>query len=354
MLIFDWRTSTDLFTHACVILMVDMMRKLWLVFALIMLFSAATPAYAQVPAVPAPAARRVDTDPYSLINAVNELRAANGLAPYTINSILMTVAQQHAQYMAANGVSHSGPGGTTPWQRGLAAGYPLAGDLSLGGFYSENITAGAGKSVQDAVTEWQGDAPHLNTMLAGSLHEIGAGVAIVGDYVYYVIDCAQPTSGGQLPAYTPSGSTTGRETPAAGPLVVNTIVPVTPQPDGRLVHVVKPGETLWLIAVSYGLKIVDVRRLNNIAEGQSIFPGEKILLGQAPTATLAPPTLTATALPSSTAIPSSTPGPLPPSATPTPLPMAPISTASSMLVLGVIVVAALVLAAVLVRAGRKD
>src|SRR5205823_1348766 len=99
--------------------------------------------------------------------------------------------QTHAEYMAAiRTVTHYDAGGLRPYQRGLAAGYPLAGDLSLGGFYSENIMAGNNLSVQEAVTAWQGDTPHLLTMLAPGLQEIGAGVALVGGYVYYVIDCA--------------------------------------------------------------------------------------------------------------------------------------------------------------------
>ena len=328
------------------------MRKLWFVFALILLLSIATPARAGVLTASPPRMPAVDTDPYSLINAVNALRASNGLAPYTANSILMSVAQQHAQYMAAVGVSHYGAGGSTPWQRGLAAGYPLAGDLSLGGLYSENITAGNNKSVQDAVAEWQGDAPHLNTMLSGSLQEIGAGVALVGDYVYYVIDCARPTGSGQAQVYVAASTNAPGEgsTPEAGPLLVRTLFPATPQPDGKIIHLVRPGETLWLIAVSYGVRIADLRKLNNLAEAQGIYPGNKLLIGQASTSTPLPPVATATLLPSQTVSATNT---LQPTATSTPVPVAPIGSNSSMMVLAVIVFAALVLSAVFVRAGRK-
>ncbi len=332
------------------------MSKMWLVIALLLMFAMVSPVRAEVLPASLPIRQAVVTDPYSLIAAVNDLRITNGLAAYAVNSILMSVAQQHAQFMAANGVSHNGYGGTLPWQRGLAAGYPLAGNLSLGGLYSENITAGNNKSVQDAVSEWQGDAPHLNTMLSPNLREIGAGVALIGDYVYYVIDCASPTNGGQVPAYTPvvSGSQgVGGATPAAGPLVVNTIVPVTPQSDGRIVHVVKSGETLWLIAVSYGKKIVELRQLNNIAEGQSIYPGQKLLIGQTNTTTPQPPSSTATILSTSTSLATGIPTSLPPTSPPPQQPIAPISPNSSFLVLGVIILAALVLASVFVRAGRK-
>jgi len=295
---------------------------------------------------------RVDTDPYSLINEVNALRAAHGLPAYSPSPILMAVAQQHAQYMASAGVTHSGPGGSSPWQRGLAAGYPLAGDLSLGGFYSENIIAGNGMSVQEAVSAWQGDAPHLNTMLSPSLREIGAGVALVGNYAYYVIDCAAPTNSGQPQVFTPApgGVVTGG-TPAA-PLVFNTLVPVTPLTDGKLVHVVKPGETLWLIAVSYGVKIADLRKLNNMTEAQAIFPGEKLYLGQAATASPVPATATLTLQATGTRPATQTPLPSP---FPTSLPLraATLSSSSSLLVLGMIVLAALILAIVFVRSARK-
>ncbi|HEY3312466.1 MAG TPA: CAP domain-containing protein [Anaerolineales bacterium] len=294
-------------------------------------------------------------DPYSLISEVNALRAANGLPGYSINPVLMAVAQQHAQYMSVAGVTHFGADGSTPWQRGLAAGYPLAGDLSLGGFYSENITAGRNKSVQQAVSEWQGDALHLNTMLSPNLTEIGVGVALVGDYVYYVIDCARPTASGQPQVYTPIPG----QLPATGstavivPRVVNTLVPSTPLADGKLYHVVKPGETLWLIAVSYGVKVADLRRLNNLTDTQDIFPGNKLYIQILNSATPAAPSPTATFPPTNTQLPTVT---LYPTATLTltPLPISSIPVESSTLVVAVIVIVALVLSAVIVRSGRRN
>ena len=330
------------------------MRKIYLIFVLIVLLGLVSPAQAKPSFSIASGRSRVDTDPYSLINEVNALRAANGLPAYSINSILMSVAQHHAQYMASASVTHYGADGSRPWQRGLAAGYPLAGDLSLGGFYSENIIAGNKMSVQEAVSAWQGDAPHINTMLSANLTEIGAGVALVGDYVYYVIDCARPTNSGQAQAYTPApgGLAAAGSTAAAAPRVLRTIVPATPLEDGKLIHVVKPGETLWLIAVSYGVKIVDLRRLNNLAETQAIYPGNKLLIRQELTPSPLPATFTATVQPTNTQVFTQTPLRLP-LPTITSLPVAPVSSGSSLLVLGIIVAAALFLAVVFVRAGRK-
>jgi LysM repeat protein len=246
----------------------------------------------------------VKFDAYSLIAEVNALRAANGLTAYTISPILMATAQAHAEYMASTGdVSHIGAGGSNATQRLLGAGYPLAGNLAAGGMRSENITAGNNKTEQQAVLEWQGDAPHLNTMLSANLQEIGAGVAVVGDRYYYVIDCARPTTSG-LPQS--SSSVTGGVEEFSGvdaaPLA-SSITASTPNADGNLIHTVQPGETLWLIAVSYKVKIAEIRQLNNMAETDAIYPGEKLLILQGieitpqvptPSETAVPPVMTST------------------------------------------------------------
>jgi uncharacterized protein YkwD len=92
------------------------------------------------------------SDAYDLIEAVNALRIANGLPAYNAHPILMGISQAHAEYMASAGsVTHYGADGSRPYQRALAAGYPLAGDLSQGGYFSENITAGQDLSAQSAV-----------------------------------------------------------------------------------------------------------------------------------------------------------------------------------------------------------
>lgn len=215
-------------------------------------------------------------DPYTLIAEVNALRAANGLAQLTPDPILMSVSQQHADYMASIGsVTHYGADGSRPFQRSLAAGYPVAGDLSRGGFHSENIIAGQNLSPAEAVSKWTGDAPHLNTMLSPNFTDIGAGVAVVGNTVYYVIDASRK-SGAAVPAYTPQ-VVNGTPVINLSPLV-STIFPNTPMPDGAVFHVVKPGETLWLIAISYGLKINDILLLNNIPKDSPIYPGQKLVI----------------------------------------------------------------------------
>ena len=219
---------------------------------------------------------QVGYDPYVLIAEVNALRAANGLPALNPDPILMSVSQGHADYMASIGtVTHYSAGGSRPFQRSLAAGYPVAGDLNLGGFHSENIIAGMNMTPAQAVSDWTGDAPHLNTMLSPNFTDIGAGVSVVGDKVYYVIDASRK-SGAAIPAYTPQTSN-GTPVYNLNP-IVSTIFPNTPVADGSISHIVKSGETLWLIAITYGTKVDDILKLNNLPKDSPIYPGQPLII----------------------------------------------------------------------------
>jgi len=246
-----------------------------------------------------------ETTPFDLINAVNALRAAYGLPAYSINSILMFTAQNQADFMAATGnVTHSGPGGSGFTDRLLAAGYPLAGDLSLGGFRAENITSGGeGMPAQSAVDGWMGDALHQNTMLSPDLTEIGAGVAVVDGRAYFVIDCARPTTSNAPPAGT-SVVGSGATVPANAALIYPVVLS-TANVAGDVIHEVRSGQTLWQIAISYGVKIDDIKRLNNLFDN-NIYPQEKLLIKKEGTLTAAPPTETVTLESTITATPALT------------------------------------------------
>jgi len=211
---------------------------------------------------------------YDLINAVNSLRGSYGVPAYSINAILMFTAQNQAEFMAVNQtVTHLGPGGVSVTDRLLAAGYPLAGDLSLGGFRSENIISGSeSMSAENAVQQWTGDDPHLNTMISASLTEIGAGVAINNGRVYYVIDAARPTTSGALT--TLPG---GESVPQVFEAPIPTIGLNLPNSDGDIFHEVLPGQTLWQIAIAYEVKINDIKALNNLS-GDDIYPGQQLLI----------------------------------------------------------------------------
>jgi hypothetical protein len=286
---------------------------------------------------------------YDVIAAVNALRASHGLSAYGANSILMGTAQTQANYMASTGtVTHYGPDGSRPFQRALAAGYSVAGDLSLGGFFSENIEGDPNLTPQQVVGDWQGDAPHLNTMLSPNLQDIGAGIAQAGGFYYYVIDCG--LSGGSTTSYTPSaGGATGS---SLVPTIAAAIVS-TPDQAGNIYHVVQPGQALWQIAIAYKVKINDIKSLNSLTS-DVIYPNQKLLVARVGTPTPVSPTAkptrdlsTFTPLPTLEVVTPIATG------TATPVPVAPVQNRNGAVVVGGIILVAL-LAAGLIAWGLRQ
>lgn len=256
------------------------------------------------------------TSPSQLIDAVNSLRAANGLAALPVHQALMQSAQSQADYMAATGnVTHSRPSGTYTQQL-LSLGFPLAGDLSAGGFRSENILSTYGPLVWNGVpSAWQ-DAQHMNTMLSGNFTHIGAGISQSGDMYYYAVDTAAATSSGQqqdsaatVLTSVPGGSSDAGVSQFMVPVTLN-----TPRPDGNVYHKVQYGQSLWSIAIAYGTTIKSIQALNNLGEDSTVYQGQELLVVTGATQAAAPALeatattqSTATFAPTSTSAPTSTP-----------------------------------------------
>lgn len=240
------------------------------------------------------------TSPSQLINAVNDLRLSNGLAALAVHPVLMQSSQSQADYMAATGqVTHTRPGGITFTQQLLALGFPLAGDLSLGGFRAENILSSNGPLIWNGVpSAWQ-DALHMSTMLSPNFTHIGAGISQAGDRYYYAVDCAASTDSGQMQDGTDSILTS---VPPGSSGVSNFVIPVemsTARPDGDVFHKVQSGQSLWSIAIAYGTTIKNIQALNNLGENLVVQQGQELLVLRGATQS-APPTLEATPLPSPT------------------------------------------------------
>jgi uncharacterized protein YkwD len=290
-----------------------------------------------------------DSAPYfssatELIDAVNALRSSYGLSPYTPNNILMSLAQGQAEYILSIGTgTHISANGLRPFERALQAGYPVAGDLSLGGFFSENITEGSGMTAAEAVENWTGDAPHLNTMISPNLQDIGAGVAFSGTFYYYVIDCGLSTSGTAVPYSAPPIS----KTP------FSTVVPKTPNADGSITYIVKPGDTALGIAIANGLTLDELLGLNGLTAKSIIYPNQVIIVHAGFTPTATQPTSTPTDRPTITPWPTSTPTltrtPIPPTPTPSPG----LSAGKAQRVVTTIIVASMIVAALAALISRR-
>ena len=241
---------------------------------------------------------------YDLIAAVNALRTANGLPAYKINNSLMSAAQGHSDYQASTGsITHSGSGGSSAKGRAIAAGY--GGGATV--FVSENIAGGSNMTTQGAVSMWQGDDLHLNTMLGASYTDVGAGVATDGKVVYFTLDVGYVAGNPGSGSSTSSTSVPGA--PAATAVAFPVLEQATPQADGSIVHTVQSGQTLWTISAIYEVPLETLEKLNNQVTGAWIHPGDKILVAlprEEPTPTRPTPTErpTPTRPPTSTARPS--------------------------------------------------
>jgi len=255
------------------------------------------------------------TTPAQMIEAVNNLRVSYGLAPLTTHPILMQSAQSQADYMAATGnVTHARPGGITYTQQLLSLGFPLSGDLSLGGFRAENILYSNGYLEWNGVPPgWQDDA-HMNTMLSQNFTHIGAGISQSGGAYYYAVDTAASTSNGQMQSTAPQilEGVSGTSGEAAG--VSQYMVPITlntADANGNVYHQVQYGQTLWSIAIAYGTTIKNIQALNNLGEDLTIYQGQNLLVLQnvpPPLSTVAPTVTiqsTNTSIATATSIPTS-------------------------------------------------
>lgn len=102
-----------------------------------------------------------------LLAAANQSRAAHGLAPFQLNSLLNNSAQMKAQHMVdGNYWSHVSPDGIQPWYFFEVAGY---GYTSAG----ENLAYGFATSI-DTNTGWMNSPSHRANIL-GSYKEVGFG-----------------------------------------------------------------------------------------------------------------------------------------------------------------------------------
>jgi uncharacterized protein YkwD len=167
---------------------------------------------------PAPVTPKVNApSAQALVDAINAERVKNNLPALKVHSALTVSAQKHAEYMASSGnISHNSADGSRPFQRHLAEGFPLAGDLSRGGIASENIVAGSNMTIAEAIAYWYGDDPHTHTMLGDQYTDCGAGVAVSGNVIYYCFDAARATTA----ATTTRSSTTESAPPPQDGFVV--------------------------------------------------------------------------------------------------------------------------------------
>lgn len=219
---------------------------------------------------------------YDLLAAVNALRASHGLSPYGVDPLLMLSSQMQADYLASQAPGpvsgHIGPGGSDADARARAVGFPYITGLDI----NENWAAiPVGTTFEAIFNGVWGDSTHQHTLLHPRGQLAGAGIAVSGDTMYIILDVAAYWGDA---GKTPWPTSSVIDMAGGTPVISQYIVPVqiaTPLPNGSIVHQVQSGQSLWSIAIKYGVTIDTIRKLNGIATDNTIYIGQKLIIQEA-------------------------------------------------------------------------
>jgi len=212
-------------------------------------------------------------EPYEMLAEINALRAANGLSPLIENQYLNIAAQNHANWIAEDPAvrgGHTGAGGSTSYDRAVAAGYGEGKQV----WVTENWARGYNLSVHDCVYNSWNDSAHMGNMLTNWHNEFGAGVALdIQGLTVYVVDFGHSSGSVSLqPTDTPGGPTS-----TSAP-IIQPVMTSTPNPDGYVIHIVQYGQTLWAISDAYQIPLADLLSQNGLTEDSAIYPEDQLLI----------------------------------------------------------------------------
>jgi LysM repeat protein len=227
-----------------------------------------------------------------VIAAVNALRASQGLDEYSYDGGLAAYAQEHSEYMASIGTwTHTHSDGSTAGSRG----------------YLENVATGQAGflNAQNIVYQIWADAIHMKTMVGFAGGSAGVGIASKGGDIYVTLNVAPGAAVAQPNLNAPGGA-------GFTPIALVPLATVTPKVNGAIVHEVGFGQSLWAIAVAYGVTGNRIRELNGMAaDDVMIYDGQKLLIVPAGTITPQSEAMLATATPDKPKLARITMGPRP-------------------------------------------
>ena len=207
---------------------------------------------------------------YDLIAAMNVLRMANGLPALIENATINAVAQATAQTMADNLLS---------WHIGDVAGRISAAGYGAGKkvYATENFAVAYGGTVDQIMVMWA-DYDHMRPATTPNYCHVGAGTATASNGMTYYILQAAYISGETCDSTPPTGGGGTPGQPAVGYGIVTPVEKVDLNADGNYVHVVKTGQSLWSIAVAYGVTIKEILAWNNLSDSYVLWPGDKLTI----------------------------------------------------------------------------
>lgn len=251
-----------------------------------------------------------DISAYELIAWANNLRSVYGLSPLTENSTIDSSAQWTAETMAASGVCAHLASQGYPGVRDRLMSWGYGGGSTV--WATENMACGTSLTI-DAISGYWADADHMRPAVNSDYKEVGAGVAVGSNgWTYVVLQAAwveggSSSSGGTVATSSSSSSSGATDTSSNW---MSPVVTSTPNYDGYIYHTVQSGQTLFYIALAYGVTVDYIKEQNGL-NSNDIYEGQTLKIMQAPTPT---PTATFTPTP---VFPTRTPTPNVPTATPT-------------------------------------
>jgi LysM repeat protein/uncharacterized protein YkwD len=210
-----------------------------------------------------------------ILDDVNQARIDNGLSPLRLDPLLTLAAQRHVDDIIANGNwGHYGSDGSNVRTRAARVGY---GSSSV----SENWVAV--RSPERAIVWWMNDWIHRVNLLGAHWDDIGVGAGVAPNGFYLFVTVFGNANGGPPISVAATSSTS---TAASS---------VQRVPPGGMEYTVAPGDTLWGIAVRYGLDWQDIAIANNLKENDLLRIGQVLRLpspggvgGPVETASVAP------------------------------------------------------------------
>lgn len=207
---------------------------------------------------------------YELISAMNVLRMGNGLPALIENATINAVAQATAQIMAD---------GLLSWHIGNVAGRISAAGYGAGKtvYATENFAVAYGGTIDQIMLMWA-DYDHMRPATSPNYCHVGAGTAVASNGMTYYILQAAYISGEACDSTPPTGGGGTPGQPPAGYGFVTPVEKVELNEDGNYIHVVKTGQSLWSIAVAYGVTIKEILAWNNLPDSYVLWPGDKLTI----------------------------------------------------------------------------
>lgn len=212
------------------------------------------------------------TAAWELIAAMNVWRTSNGLPALIEDATINAVAQNTAQIMADQNLS---------WHIGNVAGRLQAAGYGGGKkvYATENFAMASGSATIDQIMPMWADPDHMLPATNPNYCHVGAGVATASNgFVYYILQAAYISGEACTGSYTPPGGVDPGTVPGINPGIIVPVELVEPDGKGIYTHIVKPGQSLWAIAVAYKTTIKNLKAWNRLPEGYSLQIGDKLII----------------------------------------------------------------------------